>query len=111
MNLEIYQAASGRYPFDNWFRKIRDKRTRAQVLTRLDRLELGNFGDHKSLGNGLAELRIHSGSGIRVYYTKIGNTVVLLLCGGTKGSQAADIIKAREYLEEYRSRKEKHEKQ
>jgi len=71
---------------------------------------LGNFGDHKSLGNGLAELRVHSGPGIRIYYAKIGNTVVLLLCGGDKGSQAADILKAKEYLEEYKSRKEKHGK-
>ena len=80
---------------------------RSKILTRLDRLKLGNFGDCKTIGDGLAELRIHYGPGIRVYYSKIGNKVILLLCGGDKGSQSKDISKAKEYLKEYQSRGEK----
>jgi len=73
-------------------------------LTRLDRLKLGNFGDSKALQEGVCELRIHYGSGIRIYYGKVGNRVVLLLCGGDKGSQKRDIAKAKEYWKDYQSR-------
>lgn len=73
-------------------------------------MKLGNFGDCKSLGDEIAELRIHYGPGIRIYYSKIGNKVVLLLFGGDKGSQSKDIDKAKEYLREYQSREKKHGK-
>jgi len=76
----------------------------------LGRLKLGNFGDCKSLGNEIAELRIHYGPGIRIYYSKIGSRVLLLLCGGDKGSQTKDINKAKEYLKEYYSREKKYAK-
>lgn len=71
---------------------------------RLDRLKLGNFGDCKTLQEGVSELRIHYGPGIRIYYGKIGNRIVLLLCGGDKDSQDNDINKAKEYLKDYQSR-------
>ena len=73
-------------------------------------LKLGNFGDCKAIGDGIAELRIHYGPGIRVYYSKIGNKVILLLCGGDKGSQTKDINKAKEYLKEYQSREKNYGK-
>jgi len=102
--LEIYETAGGRRPFDAWFENIRERHTRAKILTRLDRLKLGNFGDCKSLSDGIAELRIHYGPGIRIYYSKIGNKIILLLCGGDKGSQAKDINRAKKYLTDYQSR-------
>jgi len=71
---------------------------------RLDRLKLGNFGDCKTLQEGVSELRIHYGPGIRIYYGKIGDRTVLLLCGGDKGSQDRDINKAKDYLNDYQSR-------
>lgn len=110
IEIELYETASGVCPFDAWFESIREAHTRAKILTRLDRLKLGNFGDCKSLGEGLAELRIHYGPGLRIYYTKLGNKVILLLCGGDKGSQNKDIVKAKEYLKEYQSRERKHGK-
>ena len=73
-------------------------------MTRLDRLKLGNFGDCKTISDGVSELRIHYGPGIRIYYAKTGNKVILLLCGGDKGSQKKDIDKAKEYLKDYQSR-------
>jgi putative addiction module killer protein len=84
--------------------------TRAKILTRLDHLKVGNFGDCKVLGDEIAELKIHYGPGIRVYYSKIGNKVVLLLCGGDKSSQTKDINKAKEYLKDYQLREKKHGK-
>ncbi len=105
LKIEIYKSANGKCPFNTWFEKIKEIHTRSKILVRLDRLKLGNFGDCKNLGQGLAELRIFFGPGIRIYYSKIGNKLILLLNGGDKSSQSRDIIKAREYLEEYLSRR------
>ncbi len=110
IEIEFYRTTSGRNPFDDWFESIREMHTRSKILTRLDRLKLGNFGDCKAIGDGLAELRIHYGPGIRVYYSKIGNKVILLLCGGDKASQTKDINKAKEYLEDYQSREKNYDK-
>lgn len=110
IEIEIYETSSGKRPFEAWFEDIREILTRAKVLTRLDRLKLGNFGDCKAIGDGICELRIHYGPGIRVYYSKIGNKVILLLCGGDKRSQVKDINKAKEYLKDYRSREKKYGK-
>ena len=111
IEIEIYKTSSGKYPFDAWFENLREIRTRAKILIRLDRLKLGNFGDCKTISNGLSELRIHYGPGIRIYYSKIGSKIILLLIGGDKGSQINDIKKAKEYLIDYKSREEKHDKQ
>lgn len=73
IELELYKTTFSRCPFHDWFKNIRELHTRAKILTRLDRLKLGNFGDCKALGDGLAELRIHYGPGIRIYYSKIGS--------------------------------------
>ncbi len=104
MEIEIYETASGKRPFDIWLNKIKDEQTIGKILARLDRLEFGNIGDCKSLKDGIYELRIHYGAGIRIYYSKIKNKVLLLLCGGTKGSQTKDIKKAKEFLQDYKNR-------
>lgn len=104
IEIEFYVTASGRNPFDDWFESILEVHTKSKILSRLGRLKLGNFGDCKSIGDEISELRIHYGPGIRIYYSKIGNKVILLLCGGNKGSQSRDINRAKEYLKEYRSR-------
>lgn len=108
--LEFYVTPSGKCPFDVWMEEVHDVRMYAKIFARLDRLKLGNFGDVKSLGEGIGELRIHYGPGIRIYYSKIGNKVILLLCGGMKSSQTKDINKAKDYLAEYHQRERKHGK-
>ena len=105
IDIEIYETVSGKRPFEIWIKDIKEINTRAKILTRLDRLQLGNFGDCKTIDEGVSELRIHYGPGIRIYYGKIGNKVILLLCGGDKGSQVRDIAKAKEYLKDYQSRR------
>lgn len=110
IQIEFYITPSGRNPFDDWFESIRETHTQSKILTRLARLKLGNFGDCKSVGDEIAELRIHYGPGIRIYYSKIGQKVILLLCGGDKGSQSRDIDKAKQYLKEYQSREKKYGK-
>ena len=82
--------------FLRWLKSVRDSRARARIALRLDRLESGNFGDHKAVGGGVSELRIDVGVGYRVYYTMRKQTVVLLLCGGDKSSQQEDIHRAQQ---------------
>ena len=77
--------------FANWLDKLRDIQARVRVLVRIKRLAEGNAGDAKSVGEGVFELRIHYGPGYRVYYTKIGHEIVLLLAGGDKSTQSDDI--------------------
>lgn len=80
--------------FDAWFKNLVDKRAKARIQARIDRMETGNFGDTRSIGKGVRELRIHHGPGYRVYFTQRGPVIVILLCGGEKRTQRADISKA-----------------
>lgn len=97
-----YLDSSGRDVFGEWLSTISDKRTRAKILARIDRVGLGNFGDSKSLVGGVWELRIDWGPGYRVYFGRRGSMVVVLLGGGDKRSQAADIRRATESWMDYK---------
>ena len=102
-DIEIYQTPNGNYPYRTWFNKL-DKTARNQIRARLLRLRLGNFGDAKTIRGAkqVYELRIHLGPGYRIYFTKEGKRVVLLLIGGSKQNQSKDIKKAIEYWQEYK---------
>lgn len=104
IEIRRYVSKSGREIFGEWLSRVKDVRTQAKILTRIDRMTLGNFGDCKSLGGGLSELRVDWGPGYRVYYARIGRACVLLLCGGDKSAQSADIRRAREYLKDFLER-------
>ncbi len=106
MNYEVrhYLSADGADPFAEWFEVLRDRQAQSRVQVRLDRLERGLFGDVEPCGEGVWELRIDWGPGYRVYHARAGNTVVLLLLGGDKRKQQADIKKAKEYWNDYRER-------
>lgn len=96
MELEIYQDPNGNAPFLQWLSDIRDKVTAARIRSRLRRIEEGgNLGDHRSVGDGVFELRLQFGSGYRIYFGKIGDDTILLLRGGDKGSQRQDIAKSK----------------
>jgi putative addiction module killer protein len=86
--------------FSNWLRDLRDMRARAKVLARIDRLGIGNPGDVAPVGDGVSEMRIHYGPGYRVYYVQRGDEIVVLLCGGDKGSQISDIRAAKKLASE-----------
>jgi putative addiction module killer protein len=81
--------------FEAWLRGLRDPPTRAVIARRIRRLALGNFGDVKSVGGGVSELRIDHGPGFRVYFVRRGERLIVLLCGGDKGSQSRDIERAK----------------
>ncbi len=107
MAVEIrrYRSAAGGEPFTEWLAELHDRSARARILARLERLEAGNFGDAKFLRDGVSELRIDWGPGYRVYFGRDGQTVIVLLCGGDKRQQDADIKRAVELWQEYAKRK------
>ncbi|NJS14457.1 MAG: type II toxin-antitoxin system RelE/ParE family toxin [Sphingopyxis sp.] len=84
--------------YASWIQALRDRTAQGRILLRTMRLEKGNFGDVKSLGEGLHELRMMFGPGYRVYFTRRGDRIILLLCGGDKGSQSRDIDRARQLM-------------
>jgi putative addiction module killer protein len=92
----------------DWLQGLRDLQARARIRTRLDRLALGNMGDCRALDGGVYELKIDWGPGLRVYFGKVGNAIVLLLCGGDKRTQQQDISTAKAYLAEYHNAKKNH---
>jgi putative addiction module killer protein len=100
--IEFYRNQNGRVPFTEWFESIRDSRAQGRIEARLISLEFGNFGDFKSVGSGVFELRIHVGKGYRVYFGEVDNIVVLLLCGGDKSSHQQDIERAKTYWQNYK---------
>ena len=100
--IKTYIRSNGKAPFEEWITSIRDKSIAAKIFTRIDRLRLGNFGDCKSVGDGVSEVRLHFGSGYRIYFGVVGSDVVLLLLlGGEKSFQKKDIEKAKLFWKEF----------
>ncbi len=99
-----YQTAEGQEPVSQWLSEMRDKQAQAKLRIRLKRLEAGNFGDCEPVGDGVLELREHLGAGYRLYFGRQGKTIVILLCGGSKKSQAADIKMAKDFWADWKRR-------
>ena len=98
MPFEVHQTPT----YARWFARLRDERAKARVLARVRRLALGNIGDARSVGGGVSELRIDYGPGYRIYFAWRGVALVLLLTGGDKSRQWADIAKARELAAQWK---------
>ena len=94
----------GKDVFLDWLRKLRDVTARIAVDRRVNRIELGNFGDHKFCRDGVWELRVDVGAGYRVYYAVADQEIVLLLCGGDKRTQDADIDRGCGYWQDWQRR-------
>ena len=103
LNVEIYQTSAGKQPLMVWIRSLKNKQAQALILSRINRLRQGHWGDFKALSEGLYELRVHHGPGYRIYFAQEGNRLILLMSGGDKSTQARDIQKALTYLRDYRS--------
>lgn len=102
----LYISVDGSCPFEAWLNGLRDRPARARIKKRLDRVELGNLGDVKPLGEGVSELRVDYGPGYRIYFAQVGTTIVVLLCGGDKSSQRQDILKAKQYWIDFQQRQD-----
>lgn len=96
--VELFKTST----FDAWLRNLRDRRAKARIAARIDRLASGNPGDVKPIGGGLSELRIDHGPGYRVYFMQRGSIIIVLLCGGDKSSQQRDIEKAKALAAEWK---------
>lgn len=98
----VYQDAGGKEPLTEWLHGLRDQKGRRSILTRVGRLEQGLFGDCRSVGEGVSELRIFFGPGYRIYFGEETGCIVVLLCGGDKSTQERDIQAAKAYWKEYK---------
>ncbi len=107
VELRYYQTSAFEQPFVEWLRGLNDRQARTRIGARLARVAVGNFGDVEPVGEGVMELRIDWGPGYRVYFGRIGQVVVLLLCGGDKRTQQRDIKRAKAYFEDYKARSAK----
>lgn len=103
-DIQLYVTPAGKVPFTQWLDGLRDSKARAKIRVRLDRVRLGNLGDHRAVDEGVWELRIDYGPGYRVYFGQVGTQVVVLLGGGVKATQARDIRQAHAFWMDYGSR-------
>ncbi|MEQ1606105.1 MAG: type II toxin-antitoxin system RelE/ParE family toxin [Pyrinomonadaceae bacterium] len=98
-----YETEDGERPIRDWLDSLNRMMT-ARIEARLKRIAFGNFGDAKAIGSGVSELRMPFGSGYRVYFARHGDAIVVLLCGGDKGSQDKDIERAKRYWSDFKRR-------
>ena len=98
-----YVVSDGKIPFDQWFNRLRDRQAQYRIDLRLKKLQLGNLGDCRFIGEGVYELKIDYSPGYRIYFGQVGVTIILLLCGGDKSTQKQDIYQAQKYWKDYRT--------
>lgn len=98
----FYRNNKDSEPFTDWLNELRDPSSKRRIITRLRRLEQGNYGDCKALGQGIHELRLFFGPGYRIYFGEDGDKIVVILCGGDKSSQSKDIDFAKACWKDYK---------
>lgn len=104
LNIQVYMREDGTSPYYEWLSSIRDKKLKARIYVRIDKLACGHFGDFKSVGAGVFELRLAFGPGFRIYFCLSGNQILILLMGGDKSSQYKDIVLAKKLYSEFKER-------
>lgn len=104
MEIRNYSDASGKVPFVDWLYAMKDKAGQKRIMARLARVMAGNLGDCRQLRDGVMELKVDFGPGYRVYLSRQGEVLVLLLCAGDKSSQGRDIELAIDYLNDWKKR-------
>lgn len=104
VELRYYQTATGAQPFVEWLQGLNDRQARTRIEARLARVAVGNLGDVEPVGEGVLELRIGWGPGYRIYFSRVGKVIVLLLCGEDKRTQQRDIKRAKTYFDDYKAR-------
>ena len=110
LTLSALILENGTCPFEDWFKDIRDTRTKQRIQVRLDRIECGNLGEYATVGEGVSEFKLNFGSGYRIYFGRTGTTLIVLLVGGDKSTQDNDIKTARQFWKDYRNDIERHQR-
>lgn len=108
--LKALVLENGSCPVEDWLKSIKDTQAKQRVQSRLDRIERGNMGDCKPVGDGIFEFRMDFGPGYRLYYAATGTTLVVLLVGGDKSTQDKDILLAQKLWEEYKNDTERYKR-
>lgn len=101
LEVKVYKTNAGVEPLSEWLSQIKDVKTKSILMRNLTKLQTGLLGNTEAVGDGVSELKVHYGGGYRIYYGHDGNELIVVLCGGAKGSQKKDISKAKEYWREY----------
>ena len=104
IELRYYQTSTGGQPFVEWMHDLKDRQARTRIEARLTRIAVGNLGEVATVGEGVMELKIDWGPGYRVYFSRLGQVIILLLCGGDKRTQQKDIERAKGYFKDYKAR-------
>lgn len=104
VEIRHFVSAAGVDLFIDWLKHVRDPIAKVQIVKRVNRMEQGNFGDNRFVGDGVWEMRIDVGAGYRIYYARDGEQVMLLLCGGDKRTQDADIKDAKKHWKDWQGR-------
>jgi len=107
--VQNYVLPNGNEPIVEWLEALQDIKGRAKIRARINQIRAGNPGKFNTVAPGIMEMKIDFGPGYRVYYARVGNKVILLLCGGDKQTQRADIKKATELLSDYKRRMQEHD--
>ena len=105
-NAIYLETSDGAIPFKKWFNKLKDHVSKVKILTRIERAEAGNFGNHRNLDGELYELKEAHGAGFRIYFAISGDELIIVLLGGDKHSQKTDIVKAKKLWVDYKKFKE-----
>jgi putative addiction module killer protein len=100
----IYEDINGKAAYSHWLDNLRDQRAAAKIEVRVRRIRLGNLGYWDPVGEGVGEIKIDYGPGYRVYFGRVGSTIVVLLCGGDKKTQKKDIERAKEFWRDFKER-------
>lgn len=98
----VYRTASGAEPYSEYVDSLRDREGAARIRLRVTRAEMGNLGDHRNIGHGVVELRVHYGPGCRIYAGLHGFELIVLLCAGAKSGQREDIGRALQYWADFK---------
>lgn len=104
-----YVLPTGEAPVEDWLSGLKDIKGRAKIRARINQIRIGNPGNFKMIAPGVMEMKIDFGPGYRVYYARVGDKIILLLCGGDKTTQSSDIKTAREHLADYKRRTKENE--
>lgn len=104
-DVQVYRSSDGTSPYEKWLLDLADRQARARVVVRIGRMASGNLGDVKPVGDGVWEARIDHGPGYRVYYAQAGKRLILLLLGGDKRKQQADIDAAHLHWHDWQARR------
>ncbi|PKL49567.1 MAG: addiction module protein [Candidatus Riflebacteria bacterium HGW-Riflebacteria-2] len=107
--VQNYVLPDGNEPIVEWLAALQDIKGRAKIRARINQIRAGNPGKFNTVAPGIMEMKIDFGPGYRVYYARVGKRVILLLCGGDKQTQRADIKKATEFLSDYKRRMQEHD--